>query len=186
MPKYVMVIDQSRCVGCMACVVACKRENDVPPEQFRTRVLEMVKGEFPFLRSELRPELCNHCDHAPCVNVCPTGASHKEADGTVQIDRSRCVGCKACIAACPYNARYINEEHGFADKCTFCQQRIKAGLKPACVATCIGGSRIFGDISDPKSEVRRLIEDNSHRVLLESAGTEPNVYYINRYPKKLS
>ena len=184
MPKYAMVIDQSRCVGCMACVVACKRENDVPPEHYRTRVLEIVEGSFPRLKSELRSELCNHCDHAPCVTVCPTGASHKEEDGTVQIDREKCVGCKACIAACPYDARYINEEHGYADKCSFCQHRVRAGKKPACVATCIGRSRIFGDLDDPNSEVSRILRENSHRVLKEAAGTRPNVYYINQFPKK--
>jgi tetrathionate reductase subunit B len=185
MPKYAMVIDQSRCVGCMACVVACKRENDVPPENFRTRVVETVDGVFPELRSEMRSELCNHCDHAPCATVCPTGASHKEKDGTVQIDRKKCVGCKACVAACPYDARYINEEHGYADKCSFCQHRLREGKQPACVATCIGGSRIFGDLSDPRSEVSRILRRSSYRVLKQSAGTEPNVYYINQYPNKL-
>lgn len=183
MPRYAMVIDQSRCVGCMACVVACKRENDVPPEQYRTRVLEMVSGQFPELRTELRPELCNHCDNAPCVMVCPTGASHKESDGTVQIDRQKCVGCKACIAACPYDARCINEEHGYADKCSFCQHRVREGLLPACAATCVGGSRIFGDLEDPKSEVSLLLKDKNYRVLKAAAGTAPNVYYINQFPR---
>ncbi len=185
MPRYAMVIDQSRCVACMACVVACKRENRVPPEHYRTRVLEIVDGEFPKLKSEMRSELCNHCDHAPCVTVCPTGASHKEEDGTVQIDREKCVGCKACIAACPYNARYINEEHGYADKCSFCQHRLRAGKKPACVVTCIGGSRIFGDLDDPTSEVSRILREHSYRVLMKAAGTRPNIYYINQFPKKL-
>lgn len=186
MPKYAMVIDQSRCIGCMSCVVACKRQHDIPEGYFRTRVLQMVSGTFPNLRTEFRPELCNHCDHPPCCIVCPTEASHKEADGTVQIDRSRCVGCKACIAACPYNARYINEEYGFADKCSFCQERVEAGGEPACVATCVGHARIFGDESDPDSEVSQLLANNSYRVLKKAAGTEPNVYYINQYPHKLS
>lgn len=127
MPRYAMVIDQSRCIGCMACVVSCKRENDVPPEHYRTRVLEIVQGSYPTLTTEMRSELCNHCDNAPCVKICPTGASHHEEDGTVQIDRKKCVGCKACVTSCPYNARYINEEHGYADKCSFCQQRLLEG-----------------------------------------------------------
>ncbi|HFQ90387.1 MAG TPA: 4Fe-4S dicluster domain-containing protein [Desulfobulbus sp.] len=185
MPKYVMVIDQARCVGCMACVVACTLENSVPPEHYRTRVIEMVTGDFLNLRSEMRPELCNHCDDAPCVTVCPTGASHHKPDGTVQIDRSKCVGCKACIAACPYNARYINEEHGYADKCSFCEQRLRVGKQPACVATCIGKSRIFGDLNDPESEVSQKLRDNSYRVLKAAAGTSPNIYYINQFPKRM-
>ncbi len=184
MPRYVMVIDQSRCVACMACVVACKRENDVPAEHFRTRVVEMVRGEFPRLRSEMRSELCNHCDHAPCVSICPTGASHKQKDGTVQIDRKKCVGCKACITACPYDVRYIHPEHGWADKCSFCQQRLAEGKEPACVATCIGRSRMFGDLDDPNSEVSQLLRDNSSRVLKPEVGTRPNVYYINQVPRK--
>ena len=182
MSKYAMVIDQSRCIGCMACIVACKAENDVPPEMFRTRVLDITKGKFPKLRTEYRSELCNHCDEAQCVTACPTGASYNSDDGTVQIDRKKCVGCKACLAACPYDARYINHEHGYADKCTFCTHRVEKGLEPACVATCVGRSRIFGDLSDKNSEVSRLLAENEHRVLLKEAGTKPRVYYINRYP----
>ena len=184
MPRYAMVIDQSRCIGCMACVVACKRENDVPPEHYRTRVLELVQGKFPALKSEFRSELCNHCDDAPCVDICPTGASHKEEDGTVQIDRKKCVGCKACIASCPYDARFINEEHGYAEKCTFCQPRVREGKKPACVATCIGGSRIFGDLDDPNSEIVSILRKNSSRLLKKAVGTGPNVYYINKFAKR--
>lgn len=184
MPRYAMVIDQSRCIGCMACVVACKRENDVPPEVYRTRVLEIVQGNFPDLTTEMRSELCNHCDKSPCVSICPTGASHYEEDGTVQVDRDKCVGCKACITACPYNVRYVNEEHGYVDKCSFCQHRLQEGKKPACVTTCVGGSRIFGDLDDPKSEVSVILRKTSHRVLKKSIGTRPNVYYINQYPKR--
>ena len=155
-----MVIDKRRCIACMACVVACKRENNVPDGHFRTRVVENVYGEFPALSMELRSELCNHCDNPPCVYCCPTGASHKKEDGTVQIDRTKCVGCKACVAACPYDARYIDPEKGFADKCSFCEHLIKEGKQPACVTTCIGKSRIFGDISDPKSTVSRLLREH--------------------------
>lgn len=183
MPKYAMVIDQRRCVGCMACVVACKRENNVPEEHYRTRVVEEVSGRFPELRMELRSELCNHCDNPPCVYNCPTGASYKAEDGTVQINRKKCVGCKACVAACPYDARYIHPEHGYADKCSFCEHRIKKGKQPACVATCIGRSRIFGNLEDPKSEVNQLLRKFSSRTLLPEAGTKPNVFYIHRFSK---
>lgn len=181
MPKYAMVVDQRRCVACMACVVACKKENEVPPGQFRTRVVEQVEGEFPRLRMELRSELCNHCDNPPCVYNCPTGASYKSDDGMVLLKKNRCVGCKACVASCPYDARYINEEKGFADKCTFCSQRIAEGKQPACVATCIGKSRIFGDLDDPASAVSAALRDNHHQMLLASAGTKPRVFYIKKF-----
>lgn len=164
----------------MACVVACKRENNVPDEHFRTRVVEIVEGEFPKLRMELRSELCNHCDNPPCVYNCPTGASYKRADGTVQINRTKCVGCKACIAACPYDARYIDPNKGYADKCTFCEHRLKEGKEPACVATCIGKSRIFGDLDDPGSSVNKILKERGTEVLLREAGTEPRVFYVKR------
>jgi len=183
MPKYAMVVDQRRCVACMACVIACKKENEVPPGQFRTRVVEQVEGEFPRLRMELRSELCNHCDNPPCVYNCPTGASYKSEDGSVLLKKHRCVGCKACVASCPYDARYINEEKGFADKCTFCSHRIAEGKQPACVATCIGKSRIFGDLDDPASAVSAALRDHHHEVLLASAGTRPRVFYINKFGK---
>lgn len=183
MPKYAMVIDQRRCIGCMACVVACKRENYVAADHFRTRVVEIVDGVFPRLRMELRSELCNHCDNPPCVYNCPTGASYKKDDGTVQINRMKCVGCKACVAACPYDARYMDPDKGYADKCTFCEHRVKDGKEPACVATCIGKSRIFGDLSDPASEVSRLLREKSSEVHLKEAGTHPRVYYIKKMSK---
>jgi Fe-S-cluster-containing dehydrogenase component len=178
-----MIIDQRRCVGCMACIVACKKENDVPEEHFRTRVLEMVEGEFPELRMELRPELCNHCDNPPCVYNCPTGASHKKKNGTVQINRKKCVGCKACVAACPYKARYIHPDKGYADKCSFCEHRLKQGKEPACVSTCIGKARIFGDLEDPKSKINGLLIKYQARVMLKEAGTKPRVYYIRQLSK---
>jgi Fe-S-cluster-containing dehydrogenase component len=182
MSRYAMVIDQRKCIGCMACIAACRTENNLPPGHYRTKVVEIVDGEFPNLRMELRSELCNHCDNPPCAYNCPTGASYKAANGTVQIKRNKCVGCKACVAACPYNARYIDPA-GFADKCTFCEHRIKQGKEPACVATCIGRSRIFGDLDDPNMEVSRLIKDMSATVLLREAGTEPKVFYIRKLGK---
>ncbi len=184
MPRYAMVVDQRRCVACMACVIACKTENEVPPGHFRTRVLEIVEGEFPALRMELRSELCCHCDNPPCVYNCPTRASYKERrSGMVLLDKKRCVGCKACIAACPYDARYIHPEKGYADKCTFCSHRVQQGEAPACVATCIGKSRIFGDRDDPQSPVSRALREAHADVPLASAGTEPRVYYIKRFAK---
>lgn len=179
MPRYAMVIDQRRCVGCLSCIAACNAENDVPLGYYRTRVVEIVSGEFPMLRMELRSELCNHCDSPPCVHDCPTGASYKAKDATVRIDRGKCIGCKACIAACPYKARYIHPE-GYADKCSFCEHRTAKGREPACVATCIGESRVFGDLDDPKSRVSRLLNETDGTVLLKEAGCRPRVFYIRK------
>jgi Fe-S-cluster-containing dehydrogenase component len=179
MPRYAMVIDVERCIGCMACVIACKKENNVADGYFRTRVVEETRGEFPYLRMELRSELCNHCENAPCIDACPTGASHRAEDGTVQIDKKKCIGCKACILACPYDARYSTPE-GVADKCTFCEHRLQVGKKPACVETCLGKSRIFGDLDDPNSEVSQLLKKHDATVRLEFAGTRPRVFYINK------
>jgi tetrathionate reductase subunit B len=180
MPRYAMVIDQRRCIGCLACIAACQTENDVPLEHFRTRVVETVRGEFPNLTAELRPELCNHCDNPPCVSNCPTGASYKTKDGPVLINQKRCVGCKACIAACPYNARYIYPGKGYADKCTLCVHRIARGEEPACVATCVGVSRVFGDLDDPGSPASRLLKEADSSVLLAEADTRPRVFYIRK------
>ncbi len=179
MPRYAMVIDQRRCVGCMSCITACNAENGVPPGHYRTRVTEIVGGEFPVLRMELRPEQCNHCDNPPCVSECPTGASYKAKNATVQIERKKCIGCKACIAACPYDARFIHPG-GFADKCTFCEHRARQGREPACVATCIGGARVFGDLDDPKSQVSRMLKEGQGAVLLEEAGCRPRVFYVRK------
>src|SRR5574340_1243927 len=177
MPKYGMVIDQKRCIGCMACVVACKRENNVPEEHYRTRVAETVYGKFPNLLMEMRPELCNHCKNAPCVYNCPTGASYKRDDGIVMINQKKCVGCKACLAACPYDMRFIDPKTGTAHKCTLCEHRIKEGKDPACVPTCLSKARIFGDFDDPESPVSKILAKEFLRELLPAAGTKPSVYY---------
>lgn len=178
MPKYAMVIDQKRCIGCMACVVACKKENNVPEEHFRTRVVEIVEGTFPKLRMELRPELCNHCTNPPCVHNCPTGASYKREDGIVLVNKKKCVGCKACLASCPYDARFIDPRSGAAHKCTFCEHRIKDGKEPACVATCLSKARIFGDLNDPQSSVSKILIERYSKVMIPEAGTKPSVYYL--------
>ncbi len=184
--RYAMVIVQDRCIGCMACYAACKDEWNIPigKEAYRTEVLEIEsktvdnKPKVTFL-----PILCNQCDNPPCVEVCPTGASYKrEEDGIVLVQPSMCIGCKACIEACPYNARYYNEEKTAVDKCTFCLPRISNGLEPACVATCVGGSRNFGDLNDKNSKVNKLLKDAKKVwVLQEDKGTLPNVYYVSLY-----
>ena len=126
------------------------------------------------------PTLCNHCDNAPCVDVCPTGASFKrDEDGIVLVEPDMCIGCKACMVACPYDARYYNEHANTIDKCTFCLPRTSVGLDPACVTTCVGESRSFGDLNDPDSSVSKLLRDaSSISRLKEDEGTLPNVYYV--------
>lgn len=174
-----MVVDLRKCIGCQACTVACIMENDVPEDAFRTHVsvYELVKdGQDPAM--VMLPRLCNHCDDPPCVPVCPVEATFKAENGEVLVDASRCVGCAYCVQACPYDARFINHDTQTADKCTFCFHRTQAGLLPACVETCVGGARNFGDLNDPDSEVARMLRDNEVSVLRPEMHTNPNVYYI--------
>ena len=179
-PHWGMVVDLRKCIGCQACTVACIMENDVPEDSFRTHVsvYEVLqdRGDPAMV---MLPRLCNHCDNPPCVPVCPVEATFKvEGTGEVLVDASRCVGCAYCVQACPYDARFINHETQTADKCTFCFHRTSAGLLPACVETCVGGARNFGDLNDPDSEVARMLRDNPVSVLRPEMHTNPNVYYI--------
>ena len=140
MTRFVMVIDTRTCIGCGDCVVACKIENNVPAGLNRDWVVEATRGTYPDLKTEFRSERCNHCSNATCVTLCPTGASHHWNDtNIVLVDPDRCTGCKACIAACPYDARFVMDPGGYIDKCTFCHHRVEKGLDPACVSTCPTG-----------------------------------------------
>ncbi|NQV55954.1 MAG: 4Fe-4S dicluster domain-containing protein [Rhodospirillales bacterium] len=157
--QYAMLIDTRRCSGCQACSVACKAEFDVPLGATRSWVEYVEKGIFPNATRSFLPRLCNHCSEPLCVSVCPTGATYKrEEDGIVVVDADVCIGCKYCLQACPYDARFINAKTGTADKCDFCLHRVKEGVVPACVNTCEGKARIFGDINDPESEISNLME----------------------------
>jgi Fe-S-cluster-containing dehydrogenase component len=173
-----MAVDTRRCVGCNACVIACKTENALPEGNFRSWIVVETRGVFPDLSQEIRSERCMHCSDAPCVTNCPTGASHYGEGGTVLVDKDDCTGCKACMAACPYEARTIHPD-GFADKCTFCLHRVGKGKLPACVETCPTNALTFGDLNDPTSDVAKLLVSRKHAVQKPERGTNPNVYFLS-------
>jgi len=178
-PHYGMLIDLRRCIGCHACSVSCKAEFDVPLGATRSWVEYVEKGDYPNVQRSFLPRLCNHCSKPQCVDVCPTGATWKrKEDGVVVVDPDICIGCKYCLHACPYDARFINPVTGSADKCDFCLHRVSKGLVPSCVNACIGDARIFGDLNDPSSKISKMIATNPVTVLRQEMGTEPNVYYI--------
>ena len=177
--RYGMVLDTKTCVGCNACVIGCKTENDVAHGHTRDWVFTETTGTFPNLQMTVRSERCNHCEDAPCVSVCPTGASHYGPGHTVQVNPNRCSGCKVCIAACPYNARYIDPNKGAVDKCTFCMHRIENGVPTtSCQDICPTGSIVFGDLNDPDSEVSKLLATREHYTLAPDAGTRPKHFYL--------
>ena len=169
MARYAMTIDQKRCVTCAACVLACKAENRLPAGGFRDWIVQETRGRFPHLTLESRSERCHHCDSPPCVGCCPTGASHVSDGGAVIVSRDKCTGCKACIAACPYDARYVHPD-GFVDKCTFCLHRVRKGQQPACVTICPTRALAFGDLAD--------LASRPHKVLQPETGLSPSLYFL--------
>jgi Fe-S-cluster-containing dehydrogenase component len=175
--RYGMAVDTRRCVGCNACVIACKTENALPEGGFRDWVVQEVWGTFPNLSMQIRSERCNQCSDAACVSACPTGASHVGAGGVVLVNAAKCTGCKACMASCPYGARYVHPD-GHVDKCTFCLHRTEKGKTTACAEVCPTRSLTFGDLLDPESPVSRLLASRRHEVVKEEAGTKPNVFFL--------
>ncbi len=208
--RLVMVIDLDRCIGCWTCSVACKAENNVPLGSFWNRITSVeTTGAFygePGMGPDGKPVMtympiqCMHCENAPCVKVCPTGATYKRPDGIVAQDYSKCIGCRTCMASCPYGVRVFNwhepvqvpsfpDDHvgnsavpvrpkGIVEKCTFCQERVDQGQLPACVEACPVQTRHFGDLNDPNSEVARLIRERGGKPLHEEFGTQPNIFYL--------
>jgi tetrathionate reductase subunit B len=176
--RYALAIDSKRCINCKACVVACRAENRVPVGHSRPWIEEEVRGTFPNLLMTSEPEQCHQCKHPACVRVCPTGASWQRADGIVVINDSDCVGCRYCVVACPFEARFFREDRGVVEKCDFCSKRVDRGEVPACVETCPAKVRIFGDLNDPKSKLAEVLRTRQYRMKKAEAGTGPQLYYL--------
>ena len=176
--RYGFVIDHRRCIGCHACTVACKEENRVPLGAFRTWVKYVEKGTFPDTRRYFSVLRCNHCDDAPCVTICPTVALYRRPDGIVDFDGRRCIGCKSCMQACPYDALYIDPDTNTAAKCNYCAHRVEVGLEPACVIVCPEQAIIAGDLDDPRTPIARLVAREQVDVRKPEQGTRPKVFYV--------
>ena len=177
MARYGMLINTKKCIGCYACRVACQRQNDLLSTQDFIRYEEHETGTYPNVAIETVPLQCMHCEDAPCVAVCPTGAAFIGADGIVGVDEGRCIGCKYCMAACPYQARIVQESTGVVEKCRFCWENGEPGNPPACVGTCISGARVFGDLDDPESDISQAIAQY-HAQPLASNLTASKIYYV--------
>jgi molybdopterin-containing oxidoreductase family iron-sulfur binding subunit len=199
-PRWAMVIDLAKCIGCHSCTVACMTENSQKFGSYDASwspVYEFPQeGEYPHVKEFYLPRPCMHCQDAPCVKVCPTQASHYHDDGTVQIDQSICIGCRYCIVSCPYEARHFNwidnptqqysnpdslpRERGVVEKCTFCIHRREKGVNiPACIEVCVGGARSFGDLNDKNSFVSKKLRRRTDSFKLKpELGTHPSVWYL--------
>jgi tetrathionate reductase subunit B len=177
--RWGMLVDQRRCIGCHSCTIACKSENNVPLGYWRSWVKGIQKGAYPDAGTFFLRRLCNHCDVPPCTQVCPVQATvRRDEDGIVTMYYGKCIGCGMCIAACPYDARFFNPFRQTADKCDFCSARTDRGLKPACVEACVSGALVFGNLDDPRSEIRQRLDSLGATVLKAELGTKPKVFYI--------
>ncbi len=177
--KYGFIIDNRKCIGCHACTTACKSEHDVAVGVNRTYVKQVEKGEFPDTRRIFSVMRCNHCTDAPCVEICPVEALYTREDGIVDFDNNRCIGCKSCMQACPYDALYIDPETNTAAKCNYCAHRVDVGREPACVSVCPEHAIIAGDMENPATEISQLLASQQVMVRKPEKGTKPNLFYID-------
>ena len=176
--NYGFVIDNRKCIGCHACSTACKSENQVPLGVNRTWVKYTESGRYPDTRRTFQVTRCNHCQNPPCARICPVGAMYQRNDGIVEFDSDQCIGCKACLQACPYDAIYIDPETGTAAKCHYCGHRVENGIEPACVVVCPEHAIVAGDMDDPESEISRVLAKNDVTVRKPEQGTAPKLFYI--------
>ena len=183
--KYGFIIDNRKCIGCHACTVACKSEHEVPVGVNRTYVKQVEKGTFPDSKRLFSVMRCNHCTNAPCVTICPTEALFIREDGIVDFDNDRCIGCKSCMQACPYDALYIDPETKTAAKCNYCAHRVDVGLEPACVIVCPEHAIVSGNMNDPQSEIATMLSKHNIKVRKKEKGTSPNLFYINAEDESL-
>ena len=184
--RYAFVIDQSRCFGCHACSLACKSEHEVPLGSYRTWVKYVEKGYFPDVRRTFSVLRCNHCENPPCVEVCPVTALFQRDDGIVDFDRDVCIGCKACMQACPYDALYIHADRNTAEKCNFCAHRVEIELEPPCATVCPAEAILVGDLDDQASRVAQIVATKKVDVRKPEKGTIPKVFYIEGEPRALT
>jgi Fe-S-cluster-containing dehydrogenase component len=184
--RFGFILDQTRCIGCHACTVACKSENNVPLGVFRTWVKYIEKGTFPDVRRHFSVLRCNQCDRAPCTTICPTQALFRRDNGIVDFDRDRCIGCKGCMQACPYDALYIDPDTNTAAKCHLCAHRVDEGLKPACEIVCPTEAILSGDLDDPASRISEKMARQPSQVRKPEKGTRPKVFYIGAEPSTLN
>lgn len=196
---WAYAVDTTKCIGCCACMRACRDENDVPAGRTRTWVeryrvapdgsttvdVATAADDYvfapldgPVAKAFFVPKLCNHCEKSVCNQVCPVGAAYRTPDGVVLVDQKHCVGCGYCVQACPYGSRFLNPDGHIADKCTFCYHRITRGLAPACVQSCPTGARMYGDLKDPRARLHTILRQRRFRLLKPEMGTHPRCYYI--------
>ena len=176
--NYGFIIDNRKCIGCHACSTACKSENEVPLGVYRTWVKYVETGIYPDTRRHFQVTRCNHCANPPCVRICPVEAMYQRYDGIVEFDSNVCIGCKACMQACPYDAIHIDPDTNTVAKCHYCAHRVDIGLQPACVVVCPEQAIIAGDMNDPQTEISNLLAQQDVTVRKPEQGTAPKVFYI--------
>ena len=178
MTRYGMLINTLDCIGCYTCRVSCQRQNGLVPMEAFIHFLDSESGTYPHVKTEVVPVQCMHCDDAPCAKACPTGATYVTDEGIVRVDQEKCIGCKYCMAVCPYQARVINEVTGTVDKCRLCAAELSAQGAPncSCVSACLTGCRMVGDLDNPDSDIAQAVVSLNARTL--TGDPRATIYYV--------